>query len=47
MAPEVFAQTLPKDSPSTTVLKNLGFTHRDTLLHPEDGLVWEWRQRKY
>lgn len=46
-APEVFAQTLPKDGPSTTVLRNLGFIHRDTLLHPEDGLVWEWRQRKF
>ncbi len=45
--PELFAQTRPLDSPSTAILRNLGFIHRDSLLHPEDGLVWEWRQRKF
>ncbi len=45
--PEIFAQTLPKPSPSTAILQKLGFIHRDSLLHPEDGLVWEWRQRKF
>ena len=45
--PAMFAQTRPLESPSTAILRNLGFTHRDTLLHPEDGLVWEWRHRKF
>jgi GNAT superfamily N-acetyltransferase len=45
--PEIFAQTLPKESASTKILRKLGFVQRDTLLHPEDGLVWEWRQRKF
>ena len=44
-APQVVvaAQTLPKESPSTTILKKLGFTHVATLQHPEDGEVWEWQ----
>ena len=39
----VAAQTLPKESPSTTILKKLGFKHVATLQHPEDGEVWEWQ----
>ena len=44
-APQVVvaAQTLPKESPSTTILKKLGFKHVGTLQHPEDGEVWEWQ----
>ena len=44
-APQVVvaAQTLPKESPSTTILKKLGFKHVATLQHPEDGEVWEWQ----
>ena len=44
-APQVIvaAQTLPKESPSTTILKKLGFKHVATLQHPEDGEVWEWQ----
>jgi len=44
-APQVIvaAQTLPKESPSTTILKKLGFKHVATLQHSEDGEVWEWQ----
>ena len=38
----IAAQTLPQESPSTTILKNIGFNHVETLEHPEDGQVWEW-----
>lgn len=43
-APDVIvvAQTLPKESASTKILKKLGLKHVATLEHPEDGLVWEW-----
>jgi ribosomal protein S18 acetylase RimI-like enzyme len=40
--PEVRAETLPKDGPSTSILRGIGFQNRGALLHPEDGLVWEW-----
>ena len=39
----VAAQTLPEESPSTSVLKKLGFRMVGTVEHPEDGLVWEWQ----
>ena len=39
----VAAQTLPIESPSTAILKKLGFRHVATLQHPEDGEVWEWQ----
>ena len=42
----VAAQTLPEESASTEVLKKLGFEHVDTLEHPEDGTVWEWRKKR-
>lgn len=38
----VFAQTLPEESASTSILKKLGFQMMRTVDHPEDGLVWEW-----
>jgi RimJ/RimL family protein N-acetyltransferase len=38
----IAAQTLPEESPSTSVLKKLQFRFVGTLEHPEDGLVWEW-----
>lgn len=38
----VFAQTLPHESASTSILKKLGFRMTCTVDHPEDGLVWEW-----
>jgi len=42
----VFAQTLPNENASTTILKRLGFELLGTVEHPEDGPVWEWQQRK-
>jgi len=39
----VAAQTLPERNASHRVLEKLGFEHVETVLHPEDGLVWEWR----
>ncbi len=38
----VLAQTLPEMNASTRILHKLGFTHRGTVVHPEDGQVWEW-----
>lgn len=38
----VFAQTLPEENASGSVLKKLGFRMIRTVDHPEDGLVWEW-----
>ena len=39
----VTAQTLPVVNASNTLLKKLGFSFQGSLLHPEDGEVWEWR----
>jgi ribosomal-protein-alanine N-acetyltransferase len=39
----VTAQTLPQQGASTRVLQKMGFTLHDTVHHPEDGRVWEWR----
>ena len=38
----VFAQTLPEESASTSILKKPGFQMMRTVDQPEDGLVWEW-----
>jgi len=38
----VTAQTRPEQSASTRVLSKLGFRNRGTVVHPEDGEVWEW-----
>ena len=38
----VFAQTLPEENASTSILKKLGFTLTGSVEHPEDGTVWEW-----
>jgi GNAT superfamily N-acetyltransferase len=40
--PEVHAETLPKEGPSTSILRGIGFQNKGAILHPEDGLVWEW-----
>ena len=37
------AQTLPDRNASHRILEKLGFQHTDTLEHPEDGTIWEWR----
>ena len=38
------AQTLPRESASTAILKKLGFVLIGTVNHPEDGEVWEWQR---
>jgi RimJ/RimL family protein N-acetyltransferase len=38
----IFAQTLPEENASTSVLKKLGFRRIGPVEHPEDGTVWEW-----
>lgn len=38
----VFAQTLPEENASTSILKKLGFRLLGTVEHPEDGTVWKW-----
>jgi RimJ/RimL family protein N-acetyltransferase len=43
----VAAQTLPEESPSTSVLKKLRFRLVGAVEHPEDGLVWEWQLSDY
>ncbi|MEO7660196.1 MAG: GNAT family N-acetyltransferase [Pyrinomonadaceae bacterium] len=42
----IAAQTLPKESASTAILKKLNFAFVETVDHPEDGLVWEWQLRQ-
>ena len=37
------AQTLPRESASTAILKKLGFVLIGTVNDPEDGEVWEWQ----
>lgn len=39
----VAAQTLPERNASHRILEKLGFQHVDTIDHPEDGMIWEWR----
>lgn len=38
----IFAQTLPRQSASTSILTKLGFRHTKTVEHSADGTVWEW-----
>ena len=38
------AHTLPKDGPSTSILRALRFELEGEIRHPEDGVVWKWRQ---
>jgi [ribosomal protein S5]-alanine N-acetyltransferase len=40
----VAAQTLPDRNASHRVLEKLGFVRLETLQHPEDGMVLEWRK---
>ncbi len=41
--PQVAARTLPRESFSTAILRKLGLTLLGSVVHPEDGWVWEWR----
>lgn len=38
----VAAQTLPAVNASSALLEKLGFVFHGSVLHPEDGEVWEW-----
>ena len=38
----ITAQTKPEPNASTRILAKLGFVNRGTVVHPEDGEVWEW-----
>ncbi len=38
------AHTLPQMGASTTILRKLGFVLQGEILHPEDGVVWKWRE---
>ena len=38
----IVAQTLPATNASTAVLQKIGFALAGTVIHPEDGEVWEW-----
>jgi len=42
--PLVFAQTLPEENASTSILKKLGFRWKGTVEPPEEGTVWEWER---
>lgn len=39
---DIVAQTLPVPNASNTLLKKLGFTFQGSVIHPDDGEVWEW-----
>ena len=41
----IFAQTLPEEGASTSILKKHGFTLIGPVERPEDGTVWEWELR--
>jgi RimJ/RimL family protein N-acetyltransferase len=38
----VTAQTLAESNASTRILEKLGFKRSRSLIHPEEGEVWEW-----
>jgi RimJ/RimL family protein N-acetyltransferase len=41
---QYIAHTLPQSGPSSSILKALGFSLDGEVQHPEDGLVWKWRE---
>ncbi len=41
---DFIAHTLPQMGASTTILGKLGFVLQGEILHPEDGVVWKWRE---
>jgi RimJ/RimL family protein N-acetyltransferase len=41
----VRAHTLPECNASTRVLEKCGFRHVGEVMHPTDGLVWQWEKR--
>ncbi|HET8882750.1 MAG TPA: GNAT family N-acetyltransferase [Solimonas sp.] len=40
----VSAQTPSNDNPAARILRRLGFRLRDSLHHPQDGIVWYWER---
>lgn len=40
---QITAQTLPEPNASTHILEKLGFRLAGSVIHPEDGEVWEWQ----
>ena len=38
----VQAHTLPEQNASTKVLEKCGFKLQGEVMHPEDGLIWQW-----
>lgn len=40
---KVIAQTLPEENSSTSILKKAGFVFAKEVIHPDDGMVWEWK----
>ncbi|HEY9546953.1 MAG TPA: GNAT family N-acetyltransferase [Solimonas sp.] len=40
----ISAQTPSHESAATRVLRKLGFRLRDSLHHPQDGIVWYWER---
>lgn len=39
---QITAQTLAQESASTHILKKAGFIETRTIIHPQDGKIWEW-----
>jgi [ribosomal protein S5]-alanine N-acetyltransferase len=39
----IAAQTLEERNASHAILEKLGFCQTTTVVHPEDGTVWEWQ----
>ena len=39
----VLAHTLPKDNPSTSILKKIGMRLIGEIDDPDDGRIWRWR----
>lgn len=40
----ISAQTPSHESAATRILRKLGFRLRDSLHHPQDGIVWYWER---
>ena len=39
----IAARTLPEENASTAILRKPGFRLDGTTVHPEDGVIREWR----
>lgn len=42
----ITAQTRPERNASNAILGKLGFTLAGSVMHPEDGEIWEWHLRR-